>query len=114
MLAWLLKRERHPPLILSLCGPAIWTVMGQFSACVHLRGVYASPMCVDDSQVDGYLASRQLPKVTEAQAGDLEGDIQSGELQEALRQCHTVKIRIQTVSRLISFRPTRPHLCLAY
>ncbi|KAJ1146584.1 hypothetical protein NDU88_012850 [Pleurodeles waltl] len=61
MLQWLLKRERPSPVILSLRGPAGDMTLGQERVNSllrdHLRGVYASPLRVDDSQGDGYLAS---------------------------------------------------------
>ncbi|KAJ1081729.1 hypothetical protein NDU88_001906 [Pleurodeles waltl] len=88
MLAWLLRCERPLPVILSLCGPVGDMIMGQervsYLLLDHLRGVYASPLHVDDTLVDGFLAGLQLPGLMEAQESDLEGNIQLEELQEAL------------------------------
>ncbi|KAJ1157954.1 hypothetical protein NDU88_010650 [Pleurodeles waltl] len=53
MLAWLLKRERPPPVILSLCRPAGDMILGQERVNSllrdYLRGVCASLLYVDDT-----------------------------------------------------------------
>ncbi|KAJ1217219.1 hypothetical protein NDU88_004814 [Pleurodeles waltl] len=88
MLAWPLRRERLIPIILTLLGFSGEKILGQSRVNLHLqehlRNIYASPQCVGGSQMHEYLDGLRLPHVTDAQVGELEGEVLLEELQEAL------------------------------
>ncbi|KAJ1079749.1 hypothetical protein NDU88_000003 [Pleurodeles waltl] len=88
LLAWLLRRECPTPIILSLRGPTGDRILGQTRVNVHLRehleAIYSSPWCDVGSQTREYLDGLWLPRLTDAQAAELEAEFSLEDLQGAL------------------------------
>ncbi|KAJ1099669.1 hypothetical protein NDU88_004768 [Pleurodeles waltl] len=88
MLAWLLKRERPLPTILSLQGPIGERYLGQVRANLllrdHLKCIHTLPKTKDGGQVCGYLDRLHIPRLTEVQTEKLEGEVMLEEQQDAL------------------------------
>lgn len=79
MLAWLLKCERPPPLILALCRPEGEMAVGQVAINLqirdHLVGVYSPLADVEAHEVGDFLDMIVIPRLTEAQAEGLSENI---------------------------------------
>ncbi|KAJ1175881.1 hypothetical protein NDU88_001166 [Pleurodeles waltl] len=88
MLAWLLKRERPLPIILSLHGPSGEWYLGQALVNLllwdHLKHMYTLPKSEDGCQMRQYLDRLQISWLVEAQTEELEWDVALEKLQEAL------------------------------
>ncbi|KAJ1116614.1 hypothetical protein NDU88_004820 [Pleurodeles waltl] len=85
MLAW---RERLVPIIQMLCGPSGEIFLGQLRVNSHLqehlRAIYAAPCDAGVTRIWEYLGGLRLPRLTEAQLEELEGEVSLGDLVEAL------------------------------
>ncbi|KAJ1125109.1 hypothetical protein NDU88_003547 [Pleurodeles waltl] len=83
MLARLLQREVPPPIIQMLRGPSGEIILGQLwvnshlreQLRAHLRAVYAAPCGVDVTWKGEYLDGLRLPRLTETQSKELEGEV---------------------------------------
>ncbi|KAJ1175296.1 hypothetical protein NDU88_000584 [Pleurodeles waltl] len=88
MLAWLLRRECPIPIVQMLRGPAGEKILGQLWVNSHLRehlqNIYATPCGVGVSRIGEYLDGLQMPRLTEAQSEELEGEVFLDDLVEAL------------------------------
>ncbi|KAJ1098820.1 hypothetical protein NDU88_003927 [Pleurodeles waltl] len=93
LLAWLLRCECPTPIILSLRGPTGDSILGQTCMNAHLRehleAIYSSPWCDVSSQTREYLDGLQLPRLTDAQAVELEAELSLEDLQGALETSET-------------------------
>ncbi|KAJ1162122.1 hypothetical protein NDU88_002599 [Pleurodeles waltl] len=76
MLAWLLRREHPIPIILTLCELSGEKILGQLRVNSHLRehlrNIYASPWSAGGTQILEYLDGLRMPRLTDAQVGELE------------------------------------------
>ncbi|KAJ1205865.1 hypothetical protein NDU88_001290 [Pleurodeles waltl] len=88
MLAWLLRRERPIPIIQMLCSSSGEKTLGQLRVNSylreHLQNIYASPWSVGVTWIQEYLDGLQMPRLTEAQTEELEGEVSLDDLVEAL------------------------------
>ncbi|KAJ1103573.1 hypothetical protein NDU88_000994 [Pleurodeles waltl] len=88
MLAWLLRRERPVPIIQMLCGPSGELILGQLwvhsHLPEHLLALYTAPCGVDVAQIGEYLDGLRLPRLTETQSEELEGEVSLDDLVEVL------------------------------
>ncbi|KAJ1205194.1 hypothetical protein NDU88_000629 [Pleurodeles waltl] len=88
MLVWLLRQECLIPIILALCGLSGEKISGQLRVNLHLRehlgNIYALPQSMDGSWMHEYLDRLRMPHLSDAQVGELEGEVSLEELQEAL------------------------------
>ncbi|KAJ1165450.1 hypothetical protein NDU88_005878 [Pleurodeles waltl] len=88
LLAWLLRRERPTPLILSLRGPTGDRILGQ--TCVnahlqeHLKAICSSPRCDVSSRICEFLDGLRLPRLTHTQVTELETELSLEDLQGVL------------------------------
>ncbi|KAJ1213710.1 hypothetical protein NDU88_001342 [Pleurodeles waltl] len=84
MLAWLLRCERPIPIIQMLCGSSGEKILGQLRVNSHLRNIYATPCGVGVTRISEYLDGLRMPRLTEAQSEELEGEVSLDDLVEAL------------------------------
>ncbi|KAJ1203040.1 hypothetical protein NDU88_006835 [Pleurodeles waltl] len=88
MLPWLLRKERPVPIIQLLCGSSGERILGQLRVNAHwrehLRVIYATPRSAVETQIQTYLNGLRLPRLTTAQAEELEGEVSLDDLGEAL------------------------------
>ncbi|KAJ1153306.1 hypothetical protein NDU88_006067 [Pleurodeles waltl] len=88
MLAWLLRQERPISIILTLHGFSGEKILGQLRVNLHLqehlRNSYASPRSVGETQIHEYLDGLRMPRLTDAQVEELEGEVSLEDLVEAL------------------------------
>ncbi|KAJ1156635.1 hypothetical protein NDU88_009353 [Pleurodeles waltl] len=88
MLAWLLRREHPIPSIQMLCGPSGEKILGQLRVNSHLQEhvqtIYVTPCGVSVTWIREYLNGHRMPRLTEAQLEELEGEVSLDDLVEAL------------------------------
>ncbi|KAJ1193835.1 hypothetical protein NDU88_003131 [Pleurodeles waltl] len=88
MLAWLLTQERPIPIIQMLNGPSGETILGQLRVNSHLRehlrAIYATPRGVGVTRIWEYLDGLRMPRLTEAQSEEWDGEVSLDDLVEAL------------------------------
>ncbi|KAJ1128275.1 hypothetical protein NDU88_006654 [Pleurodeles waltl] len=88
MLAWLLRRKRPIPIIQMLSGPSGEKILGQLRVNAHLGehlwNIYATPDGVGVTRIREYLDGLRMPRLTEAQSEESEGEVSLDGLVEAL------------------------------
>ncbi|KAJ1106218.1 hypothetical protein NDU88_003621, partial [Pleurodeles waltl] len=79
MFAWLLRWERPVPIIQMLRDPSGEKILRQLRVNSHLReylgDIYATPWSVGVTQIQEYLDGLRMPRLTEAQMEELEGEV---------------------------------------
>ncbi|KAJ1185904.1 hypothetical protein NDU88_002690 [Pleurodeles waltl] len=105
MLAWLLRQERPIPIIQMLRGHSGKKILGQLRDNLHLQehlqNIYATPCGGDVTWIREYLDGLRMPRLTEAQSEELEGEVSLDDL--ALGSCYQLTISYLLATYKVAF-----------